>query len=94
MKEAIKISAAIAAALLLAGCAKKQEAPAPEPTASAPVEMAPAEAAPVETAPAEAAPMSEGFASDAAAMPGDAAASAAAEGDDTDRAGGDKVAPQ
>jgi PBP1b-binding outer membrane lipoprotein LpoB len=88
MKEAIKISAVVATALLLAACAKKEEAtaPMPEPAASAPVEAAPAEAAPVEAAPAEAAPMGEEPAADAAAaMPADG---------DAERAGGDKVAPK
>lgn len=83
MKEAIKISAVVATALLLAACAKKEEAtaPMPEPAASAPVEAAPAEAAPV-----EAAPMGEEPAADAAAaMPADG---------DAERAGGDKVAPK
>ena len=85
MKEAIKISAVVATALLLAACAKKEEAaaPMPEPAASAPMEAAPAEAAPMEAAPAEAAPMGEETATDTA----DAGA-------DTERAGGDKVAPQ
>ena len=85
MKEAIKISAVIAAALLLTACAKKEEAaPMPEPAASAPVEAAPAEAAPV-----EAAPMGEELATDAAA-----ATDATNADTDTERAGGDKVAPQ
>jgi ribonuclease E len=86
MKEAIKISAIMATALLLAACAKKEEAaaPMPEPAASAPVEAAPVEAAPVEAAPVEAAPMGE-----------EPAVDAAADADtDTERAGGDRVAPQ
>jgi PBP1b-binding outer membrane lipoprotein LpoB len=83
MKEAIRISAVVAAALLLAACAKKEEAaaPMPEPAASAPVEAAPAEAAPT-----EAAPMGEDSATDASPAMG--------EGEETERAGGDKVAPQ
>lgn len=83
MKEAIKISAVVATALLLAACAKKEEAaaPMPEPAASAPVETAPAEAAP-----AEAAPTGEVPAADAAAAT-DAAG-------DAERAGGDGLHPR
>ncbi len=45
-----------AVALLMAGTALAQEAPAPAPAEAAPAEAAPAEAAPAEPAPAEAAP--------------------------------------
>ena len=97
MKEAIKISAVIATALLLAACAKKEEVAAPEPAASAPVEAAPTEPVPFETAPVEAAPMGEGSATDATdatATMGDPAVPASEEVVDTERAGGDKVAPR
>ncbi len=86
MKDSIKLTAVVAAALLLAACAKK-EAAAPAPAAT----PEPAATAPVETAPVEMAPAAEGATTDMAAPAGEPVPEGLS--DDAERAGGDKVAP-
>jgi PBP1b-binding outer membrane lipoprotein LpoB len=103
MQETIRISAVLAIAVLLAACAKKEETVAPEPAASAPVEMTEPEAAPVDSAPMaeDSAPMAEDAMTEDA-MTEDAMTEGAAGADDMtaadaedaeiERAGGDRVA--
>ncbi len=71
----IAVSAAIIAALAFAGCAKKEEAPAPEATPAPAAETAAPAPAP------EAAPAPAADAAAPAAAPADAAAPAAAPAD-------------
>jgi PBP1b-binding outer membrane lipoprotein LpoB len=98
MKGTVQFTAVLTTALLLAACARKEEAPAPvatpEPVAEAPVEMAPpadaaatdAAAMPADGVATEAVPAAEGAATDAMATE-----PAATTGDEEEQAGGDRV---